>query len=138
MIINPEDGPGPSRYPNDDYIFQIQKLNTYSNVRTVGYVRTGYATRNITSVLQDVSTYSGWATFNATALAVHGIFFDEVPSEYSSANAEYLKSINQAAKNASGLQPDRTVRKQTRSQTITWAVFDVSPAPFASLFFSPS
>lgn len=138
MIVNPEDGPGSSRYPSDDYIFQIQKLNTYSNVRTVGYVRTGYATRNITSVLQDVSTYSGWATFNATALAVHGIFFDEVPSEYSSANAEYLKSINQAAKNASGLQPDRTVRKQTRSQTITWAVFDVSLAPFASLFFSPS
>jgi hypothetical protein len=49
---------------------------------------------------------------NATNLAVHGIFFDEVAHEYSPEAVEYMKTINQAVKNASGILPDKTVRKQ--------------------------
>jgi len=80
----------------------------------VGYVHTSYATRNISLVLQDVSTYAGWAmspnsTFDTTGLGVHGIFFDEAPSVYSADAAEYLKTINQAVKNESGLLGDRQV-----------------------------
>lgn len=131
VIVNPQSGPGPSRYPTDQYSLQVQQLNAYPNVRKVGYVRTGYATRNIISVLQEVSTYSGWAS-NSTALAMDGIFFDEVPSEYSPAMAEYLSSINQAVKNASGLQPDRTVRNQTRSRTIIAAFLQCISAPPSS------
>jgi len=118
VILNPGSGPGSSQYPSNDYVSQIQRLNTYLNVRTIGYVPTGYASRNITSVLHDVSTYSGWAAYpttktNSTGLAVHGIFFDEAPYEYSEEAADYLKTINRAVKNASGLLPDRMVSEQT-------------------------
>lgn len=112
VILNPDSGPGSSSYPGDDFGPLIQRLNNYSNVQTVGYVRTGFGTRNITNVLDDISTYSGWATVaNSSGLAVHGIFFDEVVSEFSTAAAEYLTTINQAVKNATGLLPDKTVRK---------------------------
>jgi hypothetical protein len=65
-------------------------------------------------VLLDISIYSGWATnpndgANGTTLALHGIFFDEVPNEYSPETATYLSTINQAVKNASGLLPAKTV-----------------------------
>jgi hypothetical protein len=114
VILNPNSGPGNLPYPNTDYSSQIQKLNSFPNVRTVGYVRTDFAKRNITSVLLDVAIYSGWATnpndgTNLTALALHGIFFDEVPNEYSPETATYLSTINLAVKNASGLLPGRTV-----------------------------
>ncbi|EAW24740.1 spherulation-specific family 4 protein [Aspergillus fischeri NRRL 181] len=108
IIINPSSGPGNSSQPSSQYAHQIQRLNAYPNVRTVGYVRTGYASRNLTTVLQEVGIYSGWAAVSPT-LAMRGIFFDEVPSEYTTSAAEYLATINEAVKNASGLRPDRTV-----------------------------
>ncbi|GIJ81652.1 hypothetical protein Asppvi_000151 [Aspergillus pseudoviridinutans] len=108
IIINPSSGPGNSSQPSSQYAQQIQRLNAYPNVRTVGYVRTGYASRNLTTVLQEVGIYSGWASLSPT-LAMHGIFFDEVPSEYTTSSAEYLATINEAAKNASGLRLDQTV-----------------------------
>ena len=81
-------------------------------MRTVGYVRIGYAKRNLTEVLEDISTYSGWPVNpDATDQALHGIFFDETPNEYTTEVADYLKNINQAAKNAAGLLSDRTVRR---------------------------
>ncbi|KAH0537521.1 hypothetical protein FGG08_005696 [Glutinoglossum americanum] len=108
VVLNPANGPGPSQYPGSDYAAEVQKLNAHSNVRMMGYVPTGYATRNITSVLLDVSTYSGWATDpTTTGLAVHGIFFDETPNQYSTEAAEYLETINRAVKNSSGLLSDR-------------------------------
>jgi len=109
IIVNPESGPGSSALPSDDYVSQIQKLNKYPNALTIGYVRTGWARRSLNDALHDVSVYSGWAT-NATGLAVHGIFFDETPSEYSQEGAEFLTKVNQAAKDASGLLGDKTVR----------------------------
>ena len=111
VVINPDSGPGSSQYPNQDYSPQIQKLNAYPNVRTIGYVRTGYATRNITAVLEDVVTYAGWAGHTTVrGIGVHGIFFDEVAYEYSSEIATYLKTINQGVKNATGLLTEKLVR----------------------------
>jgi Spherulation-specific family 4 len=110
VIVNPNSGPGSSEYPDDQYSTELQKLNAYLNVETVGYVRTGYATRNITTVVSEVSTYAGWAS-KSSALAMHGIFFDEAPHEYSADAVEYMRSINQAVKNATGLQGDKTVSK---------------------------
>lgn len=110
VIINPSSGPGSSQYPDDHYTTAVQKLNTYPNVKTVGYVRTGYATRNISTVVSEVDTYAGWAS-KSSGLAMHGIFFDESPHEYSADAVEYMRSVNQAAKNATGLQGGKTVRK---------------------------
>lgn len=83
-------------------------LNTYPNVRTVGYIPTNYGDRAIEDVLDDVATYSGWST-NASGVAMHGIFFDEAPHEYSSRVAEYMNRANEAVLNAVGLEGDRTV-----------------------------
>jgi hypothetical protein len=114
VILNPNSGPGSSSFPADQYISQIQRINSFPNVQTVGYVRTGYATRNISDVLVDVAVYSGWDTnANATlgsGLAVHGIFFDEAPSEYSTATADYMLTINHAVKESIGILGDKTVR----------------------------
>jgi hypothetical protein len=107
IILNPNSGPGSSPYPSDDYTSQIQKLNTFPNVQTLGYVHTSYAQRDIQSVLTDIATYSGWSKGSANAdmpgFAVHGIFVDEVPSVYSPEAAEYLRTINVAIKTAPGL-----------------------------------
>jgi hypothetical protein len=115
VIVNPNSGPGTSQYPDDQYSTELQKLNAYPNVETVGYVRTGYATRNITTVVSEVSTYAGWAT-KSSALAMHGIFFDESPHEYSADAVQYMRSINQSVKNATGLQGIKTVKSNSISK----------------------
>ncbi|RAK95347.1 spherulation-specific family 4 protein [Aspergillus ibericus CBS 121593] len=108
IIINPSSGPGSTAYPSDEYASQVERLGTYSNVRKVGYVRTGYATRNITAVLDEVATYAGWSNESLT-LAMDGIFFDEAPYDYSATKVEYMNTINAAVKNSSGLSGDRMV-----------------------------
>ncbi|CAG8972121.1 hypothetical protein HYALB_00008126 [Hymenoscyphus albidus] len=107
VIINPSSGPGSSPLPDSSYTPEIQKMNAFPNVRTVGYVRTGYGSRNISEVLADVNTYSGWASNQSANIAMHGIFFDEAPYLYSQQNAAFLVTINQAVKNSTGIQPDR-------------------------------
>ncbi len=114
IVINPLSGPGLSQFPSVEYTTQIQNLAQYSNVQTLGYVRTGYASRDINDVLRDIATYSGWKTVekegvNTTALAMHGIFFDEAPHEYSPETAEYMSRINQEAKDAPGVLLPKTV-----------------------------
>ncbi|PWY90402.1 hypothetical protein BO94DRAFT_565046 [Aspergillus sclerotioniger CBS 115572] len=108
VIINPSSGPGSSAYPSDEYATQLERLSTYANVRKVGYVRTGYATRNITAVLDDIATYAGWSN-ESLNLAMDGIFFDEAPYDYAAAKVDYMKTINEAVKNSSGLVRDRMV-----------------------------
>jgi Spherulation-specific family 4 len=119
IIVNPNSGPGSSPYPSDDYTSQIQRLNTFSNVQTLGYVHTSYAQRDVQSVLKDISTYSGWAKGSADAnmpgFAVHGIFVDEVPSVYSPEAVEYLQTVNAAIKKAPGLLGNKLVSVSLRS-----------------------
>lgn len=110
VIINPQSGPGPSQYPADQYAAQLQRLNSYANVDTVGYVRTGYATRNISDVVSEIDRYAGWAS-KSNGLAIHGIFFDESPHEYSAPAVEFMRNVNEVAKNSNGLQGNKTVRK---------------------------
>lgn len=114
MIINPENGPGEGIFPSDEYRAQIQNLAVFSNVKTVGYVRTGYANRDIDDVLRDISTYAGWETeessfVNTTALGMHGIFIDEASYEFSAEAAEYMRTISRATKEEDGILEPRTV-----------------------------
>lgn len=113
IIVNPSNGPGADLYPSDDYVSQIEKLNTLSNACILGYIHTSYAQRDVQSVLKDVAIYSGWAkgNFDATApgFAVQGIFVDEVPSLYSPEVAKYLKTINLAIKDSPGILGKKVV-----------------------------
>jgi len=110
IIVNPDSGPGDSSLPNADYLPAIQRLNAFPNTRTVGYVRTTYGNRSLDDVLQDISTYSGWAN-SSQGIEMHGIFFDEAAHEYTAEVAEYMQTANDAVKAASGLAGDRIVSK---------------------------
>ncbi|KAL4925214.1 spherulation-specific family 4 protein [Aspergillus undulatus] len=108
VIVNPQSGPGPGPAPDEAYQLAIRQLDTYPNVQKVGYVRTNYAKRNVSEVLDDIAIYSGWESQSAD-LAMAGIFFDEAPHQYVEGTVEYLTRINSAVKEAGGLQGDRTV-----------------------------
>ncbi|KAE9968422.1 hypothetical protein BLS_005870 [Venturia inaequalis] len=107
VIINPKSGPGGTVLPNPDFYPAISKLNAFSNVQTVGYVPTGYGARNMSEILKDIATYSGWNKAKPS-IAMHGIFFDEVISDWSPDAGTFMKTINQAVKNATGLLGART------------------------------
>jgi Spherulation-specific family 4 len=108
-IVNPNSGPGDSDFPDNNYDPQIRKLNSYLNVKTIGYVRTGYGTRNISTVISEVNTYAGWYS-KSPELAMHGIFFDESPHEYVAESVPYMKTVNEVVKNnTAGLQGTKTV-----------------------------
>jgi hypothetical protein len=115
IVINPDNGPGNSTQPNEDFVPGLERLSTYSNARTLGYVRTEYGERNISDVLRDVATYANWST-TAANLSVSGIFFDETVSEYNLEAATYLIHIDNAAKNATGIREQRLVG-QSKSAT---------------------
>jgi Spherulation-specific family 4 len=69
----------------------------------VGYVRTTYATRNISDVFDDVSVYSSWATNKTGEYGMHGIFFDEVPNTYTDSGAEFMREVDAFARKQTGL-----------------------------------
>jgi hypothetical protein len=108
VIINPSSGPGASQYPDEQYIAALNQLAKYPNVQKIGYVRTGYASRNLSDLISEVNMYSGWAS-KGKAFAMDGIFFDESPHEYSSAAVDFMLSATRAVKDATGLQSSKTV-----------------------------
>jgi hypothetical protein len=108
VIINPDSGPGSTDYPDVDYTAAVEKLSTYGNALMVGYVRTGYATRNISTVIAEVDNYAGWSS-NSSALTMHGIFFDEAPYNYSEQAVDFMQTVNQVVKNSTGLHTPRLV-----------------------------
>ncbi|PQE31028.1 cell surface spherulin 4 protein [Rutstroemia sp. NJR-2017a WRK4] len=74
----------------------------------IGYVSTAYATRQYSAVLEDVLIYAKWR-LDGNELGIRGIFFDETPNQWSSANASYLRSINSLVKSSSGFGVERLV-----------------------------
>ncbi|KAF2868585.1 Spherulation-specific family 4-domain-containing protein [Massariosphaeria phaeospora] len=102
-IVNPHSGPGEGMLPNEDYLQAIQTLNSFSNVRTIGYVATTWFKRDLSSVLQDIAVYAGWGNHDSS-LAMSGVFFDEIPTGYSSELVSYLQTISKAVHNSHGLR----------------------------------
>jgi hypothetical protein len=90
-------------------VASIKKLNSYSNVRTVGYILISYAQRPLAYALADVSTYGEWP--RSANIAVDGIFFDQVPYKYSAASLEYMRKLDYTARNATGVKGGQTVKK---------------------------
>ena len=109
VIVNPNSGPGDGTGPDKQYTVAVTELSSYPNAQTVGYVRTGYATRNITDVIDEVNIYSGWSSISSS-LTMHGIFFDEAPHEYTADAVDFMHTVNKAVKDATGLQGPKTVR----------------------------
>ncbi|KAH7720219.1 cell surface spherulin 4-like protein [Aphelenchoides avenae] len=97
VVVNPDSGPGAGTYPNSDYVTGIAKLNSYSNVKTIGYVHTTYG-KDPTSVIEkNITKYAGWSDYTSQNIAVQGIFFDETNS--SSAVNSYMQTVSEFAYN---------------------------------------
>jgi len=56
------------------------------------------------TVLHEVSVYSKWAEASSDPkFAVHGIFFDETPSQCDATGETFYQAINTAVKGSAGL-----------------------------------
>lgn len=104
VIVNPNSGPGSNNTLNDpNFVREIPRLNSYPNVRTIGYVRTGWTTRNMSLVLDDVATYASWEStpnpYHNGTFALNGIFYDEAPNNYTDAGQQYMNTIDAYVKN---------------------------------------
>jgi hypothetical protein len=110
--VNPNSGPGVSPWwPNEDYVRDIPRLNKFSNVRIVGYVRTTYCQRPISDVFEDIRLYAKWSRDARNAgLRVDGIFFDETPNLYSEEMKTYLDTITQRVKETNEIHGEKLVR----------------------------
>lgn len=108
VIVNPNSGPGDTPHPNEDYSAALKQLAAYSNVQKVGYVRTGYATRNLSDVISEVNTFNGWTSKDAD-FAMDGIFFDESPHQYTADAVSFMLQATKAVKDAKDFQADKTV-----------------------------
>lgn len=100
--------------PDQVYLDEIPKLRTYPNIRTLGYVATHYAEKNIEDVLAEIDVYAKWPKVtNNPKMRVDGIFLDETPSTYEAEEYAYLKRASQAVRNGTTFK-DRFVGMQER------------------------
>lgn len=101
VILNPCSGPCMGSLPDQVYLAEIPKLRAHPNIRTLGYVATHYAEKDIDAILAEIDTYAKWPKIsNITKVRVDGIFFDETPSTFDPDDYQYLKRAQQAVRNA--------------------------------------
>ncbi|MGA2665574.1 MAG: spherulation-specific family 4 protein [Nitrososphaerales archaeon] len=86
VIINPDNGPGPSRDPA--YVTGVDDLRA-AGIIVLGYDHTSYAARSLLAVTADIDSYKDWYNLS-------GIFFDEMSSV--PGNEGYYSLLNQYAK----------------------------------------
>jgi hypothetical protein len=86
----------------------VGRLANYSNVEKLGYVRTGYASRNLSEVISELNIYAGWASKNQ-AFVMNSVFFDESPYQYTQEAVEFMLSASRAVKDAQGFQKSKVV-----------------------------
>jgi len=102
IVINPASGPGPGPSPDANYVREIQRLNEFPNVRTIGYVAVDYGRKLIDSAFSDVDKYSVWGETNQL-LAMQGIFLDESPQIADDHNTTYLERMRHYIKGQKSL-----------------------------------
>lgn len=108
VIVNPNNGPGRSPRPNEDYMSALQELSSLPNVKVLGYVHCSYGKRAITKLEDDVRIYQGWTGLQPNSdnselslgqpIRIDGIFFDEAPADV--AHVNYMTTISDAVRAA--------------------------------------
>ncbi|GIK06573.1 hypothetical protein Aspvir_002223 [Aspergillus viridinutans] len=110
IIINPDNGPGSTTLPDENFLAAVPRLTAYRNALVIGYVRTGKGTRDIADVTKEINTYAGWPSASGnSSFAVHGIFLDEAPSKYDAAAVTYYKQLASVIRGSKGLGPNNLV-----------------------------
>ncbi|MDE1815048.1 MAG: spherulation-specific family 4 protein [Thaumarchaeota archaeon] len=84
-IINPANGPG---VEDNNYVVGVHNLQN-AGIIVLGYVDTGYGSRNTTVVESEIDSYKNW-------YGVNGIFFDAM--SYVHGNETFYKQLNNYTK----------------------------------------
>lgn len=101
IIINVDSGPGAST-PDSNFVTGTSKLNSYSNVQTLGYVHCSYGADE-EGVAENVTQWAAWNTYSEANVSIHGIFFDETPNTASGTNdVSFVQAVVEAASTAFG------------------------------------
>jgi hypothetical protein len=98
IVINPASGPGVTPLPDENYTREITRLNSFPNVRTIGYVAVQYGRKVIQTAFEEVTQYAAWSEQNKD-LAMQGIFLDESPQIADEHNSTFLDQLQQHIKN---------------------------------------
>jgi len=96
VIVNPNSGPGntsANSYPDANYIAGVSKLNSYANVKTIGYVDTKYTAQTYDEVISQVAAYAYWSTYSSENIALKGIFYDDFTISTAQADYTYAQDI---------------------------------------------
>ncbi|KAH7100969.1 Spherulation-specific family 4 [Auriculariales sp. MPI-PUGE-AT-0066] len=90
VVVNPNSGPGPiGSLPDENYAAAITAVNSYPNVKSIGYIRSTWAARPVGEYQADVDTYAGFAASNYT---IEGVFIDEASNDV--ANLQYYQDFS--------------------------------------------
>ncbi|KFG79509.1 putative cell surface spherulin 4-like protein [Metarhizium anisopliae] len=96
-VVNVATGPGSTYMPgNNDvnYIAGVSKLNSFPNVKTLGYIRTAYASIPMDEITKNITAWANWASYSASNISIHGLFIDE------SSNLAYMTNVTSFARKA--------------------------------------
>ncbi|KAJ4414357.1 hypothetical protein N0V82_007965 [Gnomoniopsis sp. IMI 355080] len=101
IVINPDSGPAGS-VPDSNFVTGTSKLNSYSNVETLGYVHCSYGADQ-EGVDQNVTDWAAWNSYSGANVSISGIFFDETPNtEGGSDDVSFVQTAVEAASTAFG------------------------------------
>ncbi|KAL8749100.1 MAG: hypothetical protein Q9199_007896 [Rusavskia elegans] len=101
IIINPNSGPGTTSFLTDENLITgISKLNSFTNVHTLGYVLTGYGKRDNAAVNADVDVYAKWSRYADADIHIEGIYFDEVSNDNTTENFNRMEIFSKHARNS--------------------------------------
>ncbi|KAH7398537.1 Spherulation-specific family 4-domain-containing protein [Pyrenochaeta sp. MPI-SDFR-AT-0127] len=103
IIINPDNGPGSTVRPSEDYISVVKALNVYPNVQTLGYISTEGGNRDNETVRYEIARYAGWSNVSDT-LSLDGIYFDQTPFKDEENARVYLKNISATVRHSEGFR----------------------------------
>ncbi|KAF1966015.1 hypothetical protein BU23DRAFT_560584 [Bimuria novae-zelandiae CBS 107.79] len=112
VILSIDHGPSNTAWTAGIYIQPIKRLNTVSNVQTIGYVDTDYRERANETVRKDIATYAGW---NNSGIAISGIFLGHTaPNDVHDVRG-YLKNVSATVRHSEGfLDPTIVVHNPGR------------------------
>lgn len=126
IILNVDSGPGGSS-PDSNFATGTAKLNSYSNVETLGYVHCLYGEASQDEVNQNVTNWAAWNSYSGANASVGGIFFDETPNtEGGASDVSFMQAVVGAASTAFGSSPFSTMLNPGSSveHTEFWTLAD--------------
>ncbi|PSR97270.1 Spherulation-specific family 4-domain-containing protein [Coniella lustricola] len=102
IIVNVDTGPAGST-PNSDFVTGVAKLNSYSNVLTLGYVHCSFGSASQDELSANSSDWAAWNAYSGANTSIGGLFFDETPNtEGTTSDVTFMTTAVEAAKSAFG------------------------------------